>query len=108
MITRKQYMANSSELFHDYYSQFITESSTNYIKSSFTLEQLKASTDGHLNDVCKMSNGGAGNWTWDFTPMNIELAREAGEISERGMPSDSCKTCVGKSAARNWMAESNK
>lgn len=106
MITRKEYMNNSSELFNDYYNQFVTEETNRCIKSTFTLKQLLNSKDGHLNDVCKHSQGGRGSWLWDGAPINLKLARELGEVGPNSLPSQSTHTCVGKAAARAWMKES--
>ena len=104
-ITRSEYMENSNELFHEYYSQFVTPGTTDYIKRTFTLERLLNSKDGHLNDVCRISRGGAGTWLWDFSPINLELARELGAVGKNSLPSQSTCTCIGKAAARNWMKE---
>ncbi len=104
-ITRDEYMSNSKELFHDYYSQFITSESIAYIRQKFTIEQLLESKDGHLNDICKISNGGAGTWLWDYTPINLNLARELGETGQRSLPSQSTRTCVGKAVARNLISQ---
>ncbi len=95
MITREQYMENSKELFHAYYSQFVTQSTLNFVERQFGVKRLRASTDEHLNDLCKHTQGGAGNWTWDFSPINTSLLKPLGENN-----SDSTHTCVGKAAAR--------
>ena len=64
------------------------------------IEKLRASKDGHLNDIVSHSNGGAGGWIWDSSPCDIGLMREAGECSKGYLPSQCAHTCVGKAAAR--------
>lgn len=99
-ITRKDYMENSSVLHHDYYLQFVTQSTIDFVKSRIGMTRLLASKDKHLNDICKHSRGGAGSWIWDFAPINIALARELGEVSKGALPSPSTHTCIAKAAAR--------
>jgi len=96
MITRKEYVKDSSNLFDAYYAQFITEASIEFIKNRIGLKKLKTSKDKkHLNDLYKHSNGGAGRWIWDDTPMNMSLIRTLGENN-----SQSTHTCVGKTIAK--------
>ena len=107
-ITRAEYMNSSGELFNAYYGQFILPETESFILSRIGLKKLMKSRDEHFNDIIKHSNGGAGGWIWDHTPININLAREAGEISPRGMGSQSTHTCVGKVCARQLLAETQK
>jgi hypothetical protein len=104
MITRKQYMENSSELFNAYYAQFVTESTLSFVKSNVGMKLLKKSKDKHLNDIIQHSNGGAGGWIWDHSPINLELARQLGEVGERCTGSMATHTCIGKEAARQLLA----
>lgn len=97
-ITRKEYMQNSSELHHEYYLQFATSSTYFFIKNRIGIEKLKTSTDKYFNDLYKHSNGGAGGWIWDKTPINKELMKELGEIN-----SQCTHTCVGKAVARELL-----
>ena len=106
MITRKDYMNNSSELHHEYYSQFVTESTLSFIKDNIGIDKLKTSKDKHLNDLYSHSNGGAGGWIWDYAPINLQLARELGEVSPNGLGSQSTHTCIAKAAAKILLAES--
>lgn len=83
-ITRKEYMSDSSTKHHDYYSQFVTELTKQFILNSLTVEQIaKAieSGDKHLNEIKIPFNnmGSGGNWWWDGAPVNTTLARELGE-----------------------------
>ena len=93
-ITRDQYMDNSSELHHAYFSQFVTPSTIAFVSSHIGLKRLQASTDEHLNDVVRWEQGGR-TWLWDRAPINTVLAKELGEGQ-----SQSTRTCVGKAAAR--------
>jgi hypothetical protein len=93
-ISRTEYMENSSELHHAYWSQFVTPATMHFVESRIGLAKLLKSNDEHLNDVVKWQNGGR-NWLWDQSPMNTPLARELGECA-----SASSHTCVGKAAAR--------
>lgn len=102
-ITRKEYMENSSELFNAYYSQFITQATTDFILRNIGMEKLRSSKCEHLNDLYKHSNNGAGGWIWDCTPINLDLARELGEVSAGYLPSPAFHTCVGKVCAKNLL-----
>ena len=105
MITRKEYMQNSSVLHHDYYAQFIIEATKRFVLGSLNVEQIQKAIDSgdkHLNSIKipynNMSKGGG--WWWDDSPVSFQLMREAGEIGPRSLPSQSTNTCVGKAAAR--------
>jgi hypothetical protein len=100
MITRDEYMSNSSELHHTYYSQFVTPSTLIFVNRNIGLARLQASTDKHLNDVVRWERGGT--WLWDRSPINEQLAKELGEGC-----SMSTRTCVGKAAARMILEEAN-
>lgn len=94
-ITREEYMNNSRELHHVYYLQFATSSSYAFINNNIGLKKLLTSNDPHMNDLYKHSNGGHGSWIWDFTPINLTLLRELGEVN-----TPCVHTCVGKAVAR--------
>ena len=98
MITRKEYMKNSSELHHEYYLQFATPASFEFVKSKIGIDLLKKSKDPHLNDIIKRSS--CGDWIWDYTPINLEKARQLGETGFNSLPSPSTCTCTGKAVAR--------
>lgn len=95
-ITHAQYMANSSALFRDYYAQFITPETINFVKTRIGLGKLLKSNDPHFNDIIKHSRGGAGGWIWDSTPFNYELMRE---LADGWTPAMADRTCVGKVCA---------
>lgn len=103
MITREQYMANSSELHNDYYLQFATESTFLFVRSSIGIEKLKSSKDKYFNDIIRMPGRADARWIWDSSPMNLDLARELGEVGQKSLPSKSTRTCVGKAAARKLL-----
>ncbi len=99
MKTRKQYM-NKEVSHHEYYSQFITESTKKYILSSLTVEDIRnalESGDKHLNEIKIPYNnmGTSGSWWWDHAPINTSLVKEAGDFV-----SLSTHTCVAKAAAK--------
>ena len=105
-ITRKEYMEDSSAKHHDFYAQFVTESTKRFVLGSLTIEQIQKaieSGDEHLNKIKIPFNnmGRGGNWWWDDAPVNEALARELGENM-----SPSTHTCVGKAAARILIEES--
>jgi|5_EtaG_2_1085323.scaffolds.fasta_scaffold01303_10 hypothetical protein len=98
MITRKEYMSNSSELFEDYYAQFVTQETKDWVTRVIKTERLKSSECYSFNDLgekfseFKMRGNG---WIWDNAPINYRLARKLGETV-----SQCTHTCVGKQAAR--------
>tara|TARA_R110000787_G_scaffold231570_1_gene338949 strand:- start:134 stop:475 length:342 start_codon:yes stop_codon:yes gene_type:complete len=104
-ITRNDYMNNSSELHHAFYSQFVTKGTNNYILNSLTVDEIKKALDSgdeHLNKIKIPFNnmGSGGNWWWDFAPINLKLAQELGAVSKGCYPSHSTITCIAKAAAR--------
>jgi hypothetical protein len=103
LITRQEYMSNSKELFNEYYLQFATQASYDFINSQIGIKKLITSKCEHLNDLYRHSNSGAGGWIWDNTPINMRLIREAGEGN-----SQATHTCVGKVVARQMLSSLNK
>lgn len=106
-ITRSEYMKDSTTLHHDYYSQFVTESTKIFVLTSLTVDQIKKALDNgdkHLNDIKIPYNnmGRGGNWWWDDAPINTSILKELGESN-----SSATHTCVAKSCAR-MLAENNK
>ncbi len=104
-ITRKDYMANSQELHHLFYSQFVTSQTKGFILRSLKVEDIKNAIDNgdtHLNGLKipynNMSRGGG--WWWDDAPINTALLKELGESNTQ-----STCTCVAKAAARMLAAE---
>lgn len=96
-ITRADYMANSSELHHAYYSQFITEETKRFILRSLNAKKIKEALnngDNHLNDI-KIPYNNMGRWWWDDAPINTNLLKELGENN-----SPATHTCVAKAAAK--------
>ena len=105
-ITRAEYMENSHELFHAYYAQFVIEETRQFVAQHIGIKKLRKSKDEHFNDIIHHSNNGQGGWIWDSSPLNLELARELGEIHPGYLGSQSTHTCVGKEAARQLLEES--
>lgn len=99
LMTRQEYLKDGSNLHHEYYSQFITESTKAYILEEIGIEKLKSSVCEHFNDLYKMSPGAMGTWIWDGTPINMELAKEAKEGN-----SMATHTCVGKACAKRFLS----
>lgn len=100
IITREEYMKNSSELHHAYFLQFATQETKRFILSSLKIDDIKKAIDSgdvHLNKIKipynNMSNGGG--WWWDYAPINMQLLKEAGEFN-----SLSTHTCVAKAMAK--------
>jgi len=93
-------MGNSSDLHHEFYAQFITEQTNNFILRSLKVEDIKEALengDKHLNKIKIPYNhmGRGGRWWWDDAPINTPLIKELGEGD---LPST--HTCVAKAAAK--------
>jgi hypothetical protein len=100
IFTRKQYM-NKEVSHHDYYLQFVTQNTEDFVLSDLSIQQIKnaiMSGDEHLNRIKIPFNnmGNGGTWWWDHAPINILLIKKAGQNK-----SNSTHTCVAKAAARN-------
>ena len=99
MKTRKEYIDGKIN-HHDYYSQFVTESSKEFIKRSLKVEDIKKALDGGdtaLNKIKIPYNNltTGGGWWWDGTPTNIKTLKHCMEID-----APSTRTRIGKAAAR--------
>lgn len=78
-ITHDEYMSNSGhENWLTYHLQFAHSGTYQYVLNTFGMDKLLSSKDEHLNDLCKHSNNGAGNWLWDFAPINHALVKKSG------------------------------
>jgi hypothetical protein len=100
LITRNEYMKNSSELHHVYYLQFATKSTESFILNSLTVEGIKEAFnngDKNLNNIkIPYNHMGRGlGWWWDDAPINVSLLKDLGESN-----SPSTHTCVAKAAAK--------
>jgi hypothetical protein len=93
---------NCNVLHHDYYTQFITTETLDFVRADIGLEKLFASECENLNDVVEWEQGGR-TWLWDRTPINTAILARAGESDTR-----STRTCVGKAAARILTEEHRK
>lgn len=103
MMTREQYFENSSERHQEYYLQFATAETERFIRNQIGLKLLKSSKDKYFNDVIRMPGRYDATWIWDASPMNVELARQCGEVGQKSLPSKSTRTCVGKACARKLL-----
>ena len=105
MINKVEYMKNSSELHHEFYSQFVTESTKKFVLNRLKVEDIQKaleSGDEHLNGL-KIpfdNRGKGGDWWWDNSPINLDLSRKLGAVGQNSLPSKATLTCVGKAAAR--------
>jgi hypothetical protein len=102
MITYQEYMANSSELHHAYYLQFVTQQTKEFVLRSLKVDDIKKALengDMHLNEIKIPYNnmGRGGNWWWDEAPFNLALMKACGATN---INSPSTHTCVGKAAAK--------
>ena len=103
LITRTDYMSDSSNLHRTYYGQFVTESTKLFVVSRIGLDILRSSSCPHFNDVIR--HNGPHNWVWDYAPVDSTKMRECGEIGQNSLPSWSSITCVAKEAARQLLEE---
>ena len=94
MITREQYLADSSVLHHDYYMQFVTPQTLRTVETYVSLARIQTSSDPHLNDIPL--------GTWDELPMayNREAMERAGDyLTAAG------HVCIMKAAAKHLLTE---
>ena len=92
MITRKEYMNDSSNLFHAYYSQFINSGVIHRVTKYIGLNRIRNSTDDHLNDIPLKE--------WD----NIAICDSDINTKMRACgdyPTLSGLVCIAKTCARN-------
>lgn len=108
-------MQNSSELFRDYYAQFVNEDIKARIMATIGLSLLLASKDEHLNDISMQKWDKMAGFAFrgsemvsspkvpsDIWPVDYELVKEAGDgISAAFM------VCVYKEAARQIIEAHN-
>lgn len=105
MITRKEYLKDSSSLHREYYSQFINPFLVNDVKNNITVDRIKNSTDEHFNDIplhlwdllsgCRFS----GSSLVSKPRVSMELHDRAVELGEGGI-SPATMVCIYKEIAR--------
>jgi hypothetical protein len=102
MITRKEYMENSSVSHQQYYEQFVTDQTKIWVINNIGLGKLKNSKDGNFNDLGYRHTYShalkTSTWIWDNAPVNVDKMRECGDCVT--YPSLGSRTCVAKQAAR--------
>ncbi|RWP84719.1 MAG: hypothetical protein EOR11_19865 [Mesorhizobium sp.] len=113
MITRKEYMADSTALHHAYYMQFATPATKRLVLSYIGKDRILASTDEHLNDITLAM--------WDRINESVRLscntkllraaeittyANEGADYPPNQYPwSVSTGTCIAKAVAKTIKAE---
>lgn len=105
-ITHREYVQDSERLHQDFYQQLVTEDTLHYVCTRIGVQRLLKSEDPHFNDIIPSS--GRGSWLWDHTPIDLQKARELGEVGINSSPSLSTRTCVGKAAAQMLLDEYKK
>lgn len=121
MITREDYMKDSSNLHRAFYAQFVNDGVKQRILNKWTVKQLKKAhqEDEHFNNLPMKVWDLMGGFVWrvirgeqiatmqprtaaDILPVNATLLKEAGE----GV-SNSTMVCVYKEAAREIIEENH-
>lgn len=110
MLTRNDYMKDSSNLHRAYYGQFVNEQVKNAVLQFIGKDALLKSKDEHLNDIPLKKWDALGGFAFSNTtgemlhkpatiePVEIAKLREAGE----GV-SSATLVCIYKEAARQIM-----
>jgi len=94
LITRSQYMENSSELHEKYYGQFVNRQILNLVENAFGFELLQKSLkkDKNLNNIELR--------LWDNLSSSVNhLSTNSRKMAEEGN-SISTGVCIAKAAAR--------
>lgn len=97
---RSEMMKDSAKHHHAYYLQFSTPATRAFVLREIGVRLLKFSKDPWFNDIIKHDRGGAGNWIWDFAPINTSILKSRGEVD-----TVSTRTCVSKAVAREILRE---
>lgn len=104
IITRAEYLANSSQLHDKYYSQFVTPYIKDLIISRVGLKTLLASRDKNLNDIPLASWDGVASQNICKLSSVHELSRQTKE----GGVTLAMGVCIAKAAARIIIKENKK
>ena len=91
-MTRKEYIANSSELHRQYNAQFVNNSIKVAVKNYFGIDALLNSNDKHLNDIPLEQWDSVG--TRFKSHLNKEMKKQGDFVSMAGI------VCVMKEAAK--------
>ena len=110
IITRQDYMKDSSNMHRKYYGQFVNENVKRTLLFTISKAELLSSKDEHLNDISMRKWDALGGFAFrgsemimkptSIEPVDIKLIREAGE----GV-SASTMVCIYKEAARQIIEE---
>ena len=97
MITRKDYLENSTRLHHDYYSQFVTPQIISYVVRKIDSYKLFACADQiYFNDISLNS--------WDRLEPSLKLMVSLTLLKEtEEVWSLSTAVCIAKAAARIYL-----
>lgn len=98
IITREEYLQNSSALFWDYHAQFLTPASVNYVREAIGNDRILESRDPFFDDIPIKE--------WDYLQMfkviNLNLWISQNRLKDSPASywcSDSDNVCLGKAAA---------
>lgn len=99
MITRKEYLSNSRELFHEYYGQFVTKGLINLVRDVFgTAKLIKAyQEDKNLNNIPLEE--------WDRIPVDCFINIDKYRESSGGHYALVDAVCIAKTAAKQIVFE---
>ncbi len=100
-------MENSGELHQQYYKQFVTNCTIEWVKNNIGIDKIIVSKDFHFNDLGYSHRYShtlkTSTWIWDNAPVNVDRMRECGECHTN--PSLGARTCVAKQAARKLLEQ---
>jgi hypothetical protein len=89
-----------SDTRHDqYYLQFATKATYDFILTRIGIEKLNSSNDRYFNDIIKYAKP---DWVWDRAPINTDILADHGETDSKAT-----RTCVAKAVAAHIKAAHN-
>lgn len=98
MITRKEYMMDSSRLFNDYHGQFVSQGLKNYVVTTIGPDRILNSRAPYFNDIPLVS--------WNRLQPVVKQYISRKMLTDLGESmSLSLVVCVAKTAARQWQQE---
>lgn len=101
MITRQEYLNNSSELHNAYHEQFVTYRIKQIVLANVTLTELLSSTDKYLNDI-NIGRWDSIGYQFNNSDLNKKM-RDCGDYTtQAGL------VCIAKAAARLIINENKK
>jgi hypothetical protein len=111
MITRNEYMENSSQLHQAYYAQFVTRFTLSQVAMAIGVDAIKTSTDRHFNDIPLVrwdrlvgwTGGWVNKWFGNRTILNFNREKfkaASGRTDGKLVYSASDMICIAKAAAK--------